>query len=438
MASPYDGWRATTGFTLGNDLVGQGATASQDQPVSMDDHSGWLTWSLSSGVPDPAVPVNQMWLVEFSSAVIPEVYLTPTRCVAPGGDGALDTAPAGDDEVLFNEIHVGLDGLCQTLAPSDDDLAGCISAGPNGVVDTPVVGDDVLAAPVIGPGPNGACNTVSPAGDDVVGGFQNRWINGLGSVGDLLFASSPDIDHLYVLDAFAPPATSPHSGPVILQVWADPMPGSPIQSVAAGPTDVDFDGVINDEDNCRAVANSGQSDGDGDKVGDDCDNCLLDQNADQANFDGDAEGDVCDLDDDDDGVGDGSDCADFDPGLWSAPGGLAIDLTVDFPSPGAGETIELHWSDLAGSTGPSTVYDVIRGPLSDFFGGQPPGSEFAGAVCHAEDETSLTTTHTETPAPGTGTYYLIRGQNGCGTGEYGSGLDSASGEVPRNVTGGCS
>lgn len=71
--------------------------------------------------------------------------------------------------------------------------------------------------------------------------------------------------------------------------------------------DVDFDGVLNDVDNCPNVENADQLNSDGDAFGDVCDtdndndgvddefdNCPLDENADQADADSNGIGDVCD------------------------------------------------------------------------------------------------------------------------------------------------
>jgi len=59
--------------------------------------------------------------------------------------------------------------------------------------------------------------------------------------------------------------------------------------------DYDEDGIVNGDDNCPFVANSGQEDGDSDDVGDVCDNCDGESNPSQEDTDSDGVGDVCDV-----------------------------------------------------------------------------------------------------------------------------------------------
>jgi len=58
--------------------------------------------------------------------------------------------------------------------------------------------------------------------------------------------------------------------------------------------DADGDGVLDNDDNCPALANSDQADSDGDNIGDICDNCPQTANTDQLNSDSDNFGDACD------------------------------------------------------------------------------------------------------------------------------------------------
>lgn len=83
----------------------------------------------------------------------------------------------------------------------------------------------------------------------------------------------------------------------------DGVAGIPFpDNFSAGDSDMDSDGISNDQDNCPNTANENQLDSDWDLVGDMCDNCRLFRNTDQADFNGDGIGDVCDKDQDGDGI----------------------------------------------------------------------------------------------------------------------------------------
>ncbi|BFM09775.1 thrombospondin type 3 repeat-containing protein [Halioxenophilus aromaticivorans] len=87
------------------------------------------------------------------------------------------------------------------------------------------------------------------------------------------------------------------------------------------PKDTDEDGILDEADNCPAVANPEQDDFDADGLGDACDadddgdnvsdtldNCPFTANQDQLDLDGDGYGDACDNDPDGDGVAEGDNC----------------------------------------------------------------------------------------------------------------------------------
>jgi hypothetical protein len=86
----------------------------------------------------------------------------------------------------------------------------------------------------------------------------------------------------------------------------------------------------------------------------------------------------------------------------------------------------LVW-DSAGGAGPGTVHDVVRGLASEL----PVGSG-ASEFCLASEIIPATTTDTAIPATGMSFWYLIRGRNSCGTGNYGYASDG----TPR-VTSAC-
>jgi hypothetical protein len=79
--------------------------------------------------------------------------------------------------------------------------------------------------------------------------------------------------------------------------------------------DTDFDGILNNEDNCPLISNPSQTDNELDGIGDLCDadddndgvldtsdNCPFLVNSDQTDYDLDTIGDLCDDDDDNDGI----------------------------------------------------------------------------------------------------------------------------------------
>lgn len=153
------------------------------------------------------------------------------------------------------------------------------------------------------------------------------------------------------------------------------------------------------------------SDADGDQIADAADNCPGAANPLQENFDGDAMGDLCDPDDDNDTFLDIADCRPMDMTLWAPPDELPITLSVI-------QDGTVSWSTLAALAGPATLYDLIRGPLGDLRG-SPSGDEFDTSTCSSNDAFALTLNDPDTLPSGEGFYYVVRGENACGTGLYG-------------------
>ena len=72
------------------------------------------------------------------------------------------------------------------------------------------------------------------------------------------------------------------------------------------------------------------------------------------------------------------------------------------------------WDSDAANSGTGTLYDVLRGSLSEF----PVGSG-GSETCLDPHSGNTHATDGETPTAGNGFYYLVRGFNACGTGTYG-------------------
>ena len=118
--------------------------------------------------------------------------------------------------------------------------------------------------------------------------------------------------------------------------------------------------------------------------------------------------------------------------LWSLPnprtpggiGGLSVAKNV----PTAG-SVRVSWSSLDPVAGPETTYDVARGTLSILHASGFP----RGGVCAANgvpDTPYVETAGACAAGAGDGCWYLVRGQNACGTGSYGAAALDASGPCP--------
>jgi hypothetical protein len=200
--------------------------------------------------------------------------------------------------------------------------------------------------------------------------------------------------------------------------------------------DLDADTVCGNVDNCPSVSNLDQADQDTDGRGNLCDNCVNVANPTQANGDGDAVGDVCDTcpadpqnDQDADGrcgnvdncptvsnptqtnsdadpYGDACDCRPTDATIHAVPA-LVGKISVAKSSGAA----SMSWVAVP----ETSLYDVCGATLAQLHTTGPNA-----ATCRINDRNVPNwIENLGTPAPGTGYFFIIRGQNVCGRGPYG-------------------
>ena len=145
------------------------------------------------------------------------------------------------------------------------------------------------------------------------------------------------------------------------------------------------------------------------------DNCPMNTNLSQADLEHDGIGDLCDDDNDNDNVLDAQDCAPFDATTSGVPFEIAgVTVAGKLPS-------SVGWD--VQPIGSSTRYDVATGLVSDAHNGN-----FGPGPCLQNNV--ITPPYSDVrgqPPTGNGYYYMIRSQNPCGTGTYGS--------TPRNQHG---
>jgi agmatine/peptidylarginine deiminase len=131
-----------------------------------------------------------------------------------------------------------------------------------------------------------------------------------------------------------------------------------------------------------------------------CDNCPTVYSDNQNNDDGDARGNVCD-------------CAPLDASAFEVPHELHDAGWLE-------DKITLEWTSDAPNSGDGTTYDVLRGVVGEL----PVGSGMS-EMCLQTGLSDPTAEDTFDPESGSGSYYLIRGSNACGTGSYGYDSDQA-------------
>jgi hypothetical protein len=127
-----------------------------------------------------------------------------------------------------------------------------------------------------------------------------------------------------------------------------------------------------------------------------------------------------DADWDADGAKNACDCAHDDPLAFNVPSEIGNLRWL-------ADAVTLEWDSDAPNSGPGTSYDVVRGGLSEL----PVGG--TGEVCLEPDSEDTISEDSTTPTGGFGFCYLVRGQNSCGAGGYGTdstGIPRASDACP--------
>jgi hypothetical protein len=112
----------------------------------------------------------------------------------------------------------------------------------------------------------------------------------------------------------------------------------------------------------------------------------------------------------------GNDCNDADASVFHAPAEVSnVRVLTANPS-------NLSWDSQAIAAGPATLYDIVSGSLLM----PKSGIAFSPADCLQNSTAVIFSDVRPAPATGTGIWYLVRGQNSCGTGTYGSTLRDTS------------
>jgi hypothetical protein len=154
------------------------------------------------------------------------------------------------------------------------------------------------------------------------------------------------------------------------------------------------------DNQCPGDAGYGQidevfPDTDTDNVADCVDNCVDIPNADQSDVDADGAGDACD-------------CAPSDPSAFATPHDIG---NVRFT-----DTVTIQWDSEAPFAGAGTVYDLLRGIAAEL-----PVGEGASEECLEDNLSAHHYVEDYAPPLYEIRFYLLRGENACGPGTYGSG-----------------
>ena len=347
-------------------------------------------------------------------------------------DGVLDDGDSSgfnDDAPCATGQSVGCDDNCTNIVNANQDdidtdgigdaCDNCVAAINPAQTDTDSDGlgdpcDSCINDPNNDSDGDGVCGDVDNCPDDAN-------MSQLDTDSDLLGdACDPDDDDDTVLDgADSDPLNNLLCRDVDLDGCDDCSSG--VDNIAADGTDTDTDGLCDagdpDDDNDN-VADGSDSDPlnnllcrDLDLDGcDDCSTGTDDPLNDGIDFDLDGLCDAGDLDDDNDGVEDGSDCAQYSRGVASAPGQISAPLRA---SKIAGLTLEWFPGDQGHAT------NVYRGTIVRPW--------VYNETCQVSEVIDHSAADADTPALGDTFYYLLGARNVCGDGA--TGLANPGGEL---------
>jgi hypothetical protein len=105
------------------------------------------------------------------------------------------------------------------------------------------------------------------------------------------------------------------------------------------------------------------------------------------------------------------------------PGSAPAEVS-DIVAAKSGPTVDFVWAATAGAT----AYDVLRGRLTDW----PVGANASTESCLADNLTATTAGDGTAPGADEGFWYLVRAENACGAGSYGSRGSGGVPTVPRS------